>query len=415
MKFLLVARFSEVEPLGIAYLSAALKRAGHSCQIYLYKPSDFSCFEVVGEIRKIKPDVVGFSTYTGEHKRVYSFCDALKGDGIKTAIGGSHTLYFADECRKYADYVFVGEALVSLPKLDDKTPYPLVDVADIPHPDRQGLYEASPFHKDNRIKNIMCSFGCPFDCSYCNSPALKKHYGSGMVRLRPVDDVIDEAKEVDAELIFFQDDCFGFSTPWLKEFAGKWNKRPYHCQLRFEQATPERLELLKESGCTGVTCAIESANQDIRIGLLNRKVADQTILDGAKLIKMYGLQLRTEQMLGLPDTTTEDELKLLEWNVNIRPTIAWASIYQPYLGTPLGEYCVKQGYYSGDNSDVSGDFFNDTVLNFDAKRKAQIKRLRDIFSICAYLPEGHRLAEKVLSGSDLQDSVKGHLYGILYG
>jgi radical SAM superfamily enzyme YgiQ (UPF0313 family) len=415
MKFLLVTRFSEVEPLGCLYLSAALKRAGHSCQIYLYKPSEFSVFEVPDKVREIRPDVVGFSTYTGEHNHVYSFCESLKGSGIKTAIGGPHTLYFADECREHADYVFQGEALVSLPLLDDKTLYPLVDVKDIPHPDRQGLYEVSEFHKNNRIKNIMCSFGCPYDCSYCYNPLYKEHYQSGKVRLRPVDDVIDEAKEIDSSLIFFQDDCFGFSMPWLKEFADKWNGRAYHCQLRFEMATPERLQLLKMSGCTGVTCAIESANRDTRFNLLNRKVEDGQILEGARLIKMYGLQLRTEQMIGLPETTKEDDLKLLKWNVDINPTIAWASIYQPYLGTPLGEYCVKQGYYSGDNSDIAGDFFNGSALNFDITRKAEIKALRDIFSVCAHIPDGDKLADKIMSGASMQEAIKPHLYNILYG
>ena len=414
MKVLLVAKFSEVEPLGVAYLSAALKKAGHECRIYLYKDGVFLPLEFTKQANEYKPSIIGFSVYTGEQDRVYSLCKTIKD--IPIAIGGPHATFFYKECQPYAKYVFRGEAIKSFPVLDDYKIYPLAPVSEIPHPDRKGLYEVSEFHRNNRIKNIMCSFGCHFDCSYCYNPALKELYGDGYkVRLRPVDDVMDEAREIDAPFIFFQDDCFGYNLSWLEEFARKWDGKSYHCQIRFEMATDERLGLLKRSGCTGITAAIESANRDIRFRLLNRKIEDEQILKGAERIKKHGLKLRTEQMLGIPDTTFEDDLKLLEWNERIQPTTAWVSIFQPYRGTPLGEYCVEKKYYTGDNKDIGVNFFDRSVLNFDPQRKVQIERLQKIFAICTYLPEGTKLARKVIAeGLSIEPHIKSHLYGILY-
>lgn len=412
MKYLLAAKFSEVEPLGIMYLSSSLKRFGHDVDICLYKKDPF--YEILPKVLTFKPDLIGFSIYTGGHLPVYEACQKISEFGIETAIGGPHTIYFMDDCRKYANYVFQGESLQSFPLMDDKQKYPLLEVDMIPHPDRELLYSASPFHKENRIKNIMTSFGCPYDCSYCYNSNYKAMYQDFKVRLRPVDDVIDESRKIDADLIFFQDDCFGIRMEWLEEFVSKWDGRAYHCQMRFEMATNERLDLLKASGCTGVTCAIECANPVVRANLLNRHVTDEQILEGAARIKAHGLKLRTEQMLGIPETSLNDELELLRWNVTINPDIAWCSIYQPYRGTKLGEYCVTNGYYSGNNDDISDTFFEGSILNYSYERKNQIRELQRVFSICAHLPEGHKLAKKILKGKSLIESSKSHLYGLLY-
>ena len=85
-----------------------------------------------------------------------------------------------------------------------------------------------------------------------------------------------------------------------------------------------------------------------------------------------GMKLRTEQMLGLPNTTLEDELNLLKLNCEINPTVAWSSIFQPYRGTELGEYCVQEGLYEGNNDDMSEAFFKESVLNFTPERKKEI-------------------------------------------
>ncbi len=412
MKYLLAAKFSEVEPLGLMYLSSTLKRFGHEVDMCLYRQDPY--YEILPKVLTFKPDLIGFSVYTGGHLPIYEACRKIREFGIETAIGGPHTIYFMNDCRQYADYVFQGESLQSFPLMDDKSRYPLFEVDMIPHPDRKLLYSVSSFHKDNRIKNIMASFGCPYDCSYCYNPSYKAMYPDFKVRLRPVDDVIDEAREIEAEMIFFQDDCFGTRMDWLEEFASKWDGRPYHCQMRFEMATDERLDLLVASGCTGITCAIECAALGVRYMLLNRHVSDERILDGARRIKAHGLRLRTEQMLGIPETGLDDELELLQWNVTINPDIAWCSIYQPYRGTNLGEYCVSKGLYYGNNDDISDTFFEGSILNYSQERKSQIRELQKIFSVCAHLPKGHDLARKVLNGKSLVDSSRAHFYNILY-
>lgn len=406
MKILLVQKYSIIEPLGLMVIGKAMKDKGHDVSYHLYKEKNISY-----PLDIFQYDLVGFSTYTGNHVEVYEACEFLRTRGIKTAIGGPHASFFYEESKKYADYVFRGESVLSFPNMDDSKIYPLVK-ADMLLPDRKGFYTQSPKHKNNRIKNIMTSFGCPFACTYCYNSRYKELYPTTRVRLRSVDSVIEEAKTLDAELIFFQDDFFGFNKTWMKEFKEKWNGRPYHAQMRIETLDLEKITLLIESGCVSATIAIETYDEEYRENVLNRRMKNDVIINNCKNLLNGGVKLRTEQMLGLPNTTFEDELNLLKMNCEINPTIAWTSIFQPYRGTELGEYCVNSGLYTGNNEDVDESFFNNTVLNYSEERKREIVELQKIFALCSHIPNGWEYARQIIKEG--KDNLKEHLYSVLY-
>ena len=406
MKILLVQKFSVIEPLGLMVLGKSMIDAGHDIEYFLYKGKniDFD-FDIT------KFDLVGFSTYTGNHIEVYECCKYLKSIGIKTAIGGPHSSFFHEECKKYADYSFRGESVVSFPKMDDTRIYPLVD-PNLLIPDRDNFYKYSKVHNDSPIKSMMSSFGCPFSCSYCYNSILKDMYKHIKTRLRTVDSIVEEAKNLDCELIYFQDDFFGYNKEWLIEFKKKWNRRPYHAQMRIETISEDKIDLLKESGCVSVTVAIEAFSEEYRESVLKRKMNNDSIYKNCRKFLDCGMKLRTEQMLGLPNTTLEDELNLLKLNCEINPTIAWSSIFQPYRGTELGEYCVQEGLYNGNNEDISEAFFKESVLNFPEERKKEIIKLQEIFTMCAHIPHGWEYAEQIIKYNN--NNLKEHLYSVLY-
>lgn len=406
MKILLVQKFSIIEPLGLMVIGKTMADKGHDVHYFLYhgKTIDFDV-DVAGF------DLVGFSTYTGNHVEVYDCCRRLKQQGVVTAIGGPHASFFYDECKEYADYVFRGESVVSFPNMDDTKIYPLVD-PNILIPDRVGFYSYSPIHGNNRIKNIMTSFGCPFSCTYCYNSLYKEIYPGLNVRLRSVDSVIEEANGLDCELIFFQDDFFGFNKKWLVEFNEKWNKKPYHAQMRIETLNDEKIDLLVESGCVSATIAIEAFSEEYRETVLKRKMKNSDIFRNCRKLLDAGIKLRTEQMLGLPNTTFADELALLRFNCEINPTIAWSSIFQPYRGTELGEYCVNNNLYVGNNEDVADSFFKNSVLDYPDERKREIVELQKIFTLCSHIPNGWEYAEQIVKNNN--NNLKEHLYSVLY-
>lgn len=407
MKILLVQKFSIIEPLGLMIIGKAMKDNGYEVEYYLYKDKwIYFPFDIC------KFDLIGFSTYTGNHMEVYECCETLRAIGIKTAIGGPHASFFYEECKKHTDYVFRGESVLSFPNMDDKKIYPLVD-PNLLIPDREGFYKDSPMHRNNRIKNIMTSFGCPFSCAYCYNSLYKEIYPGLKVRLRSVDSVISEASTLDCDLIFFQDDFFGFNKKWMVEFNEKWGKRSYHAQMRIETLDDDKIDLLVSSGCVSATIAIEAYSEEYREKVLKRKMTNVDIISNCRKLLDAGIKLRTEQMLGLPNTSFKDELDLLQLNCKINPTIAWSSIFQPYRGTELGEYCVQYNLYNGNNEDIADSFFKNTVLNYPEERKREIMELQKIFALCSHIPNGWEYAEQIVKHNN--DNLKDHLYSVLYG
>ena len=208
------------------------------------------------------------------------------------------------------------------------------------------------------------------NCSYCYATELNLMYGGFTLNARPVDDVIREAQEIrdkwPAQLIYFQDDVYGFNIPWLEEFARRWPVEvgiPWHCQIRLEMTREERrLDLFKAGGCTGITLAIESGNDFLRRYVLQRAMPDELIVEGIRKIQARGLTLRTEQILAVPFSDLSTDLETLELNTRLNPEMAWTSILAPYGGTAMGTIAAKFGFYEGNNDDLSETFFDRSVL-----------------------------------------------------
>lgn len=448
-KILFAARYSVIEPLGLLHLSAIAKQEQWDPFIVLFRGTDFT--DVSSAIECIKPDLVGFSLYTGNHQKVLEYIKTLT---IPTILGGYHATYFPDECLKYADYVVLSEGLHGLRSiLRQEAPkgiVPFTQQEPITAPDRVTLYSAYPEFNNSPIKSIITHTGCPFACSYCYNSSKINGKRLFPFSARTVKSVIGEIKNIikfspATKIVYFQDDVFGADLKWLKEFADK-NKIKFHAQTRFEYANPkshvcrERLNILKDCGCTGLTLAIESASPVIRKELLNRHTPQDLIFSSMSYLSKVGFKVRTEQMLGLPYGLTKEktsvgikaDLEILKLNVKLKeetglPTLAWASIFSPYQGTVLGKYCKDNGFYEGDNVDAPETFFQRSVLQMKKEWMGQwmngeelldyrnkLDALRNIFQLSARLPKGHEFAEEFISGLPTLDGLSATLRKFSY-
>lgn len=373
-KLILVGKYYIIEPLGILYLLGIAKRLGWDARVILIKDFDFE--PLYREAREFKPDLVGFSIWTGYHVQTFRACDNMLVSGIPVIIGGPHATYFTEECRCHATWVIKAEGFRNFRKiLEGELPpgiyFDTERMAEgFPVPGREIVYEHYQELAASPIKSIFCSIGCPFHCSYCYAPAYNEMYGGFALNLRPINEIIDEALQIQARwplsLIYFQDDIFGFNIPWLKEFVHAWRTRvgvPWHCQIRLELTRDiRRLELFREGGCTGITLAIESGNDFLRRFVLLRPMPDELIVEGIRKIKNLGFTLRTEQILAVPFSDIETDLETLELNNRLNPEMAWTSILAPYGGTNMGRIANEFGFYQGNNDDLTETFFDRSVL-----------------------------------------------------
>lgn len=373
-KLILVGKYHIIEPLGILYLAGLAKQLGWDCRVVLVDNFDFE--PLLEEVRLFKPDLVGFSLWTGYHMQTFEACDRLQRMGVKVAIGGPHASYFTEECKKHATWVVKGEGFRNFRRLlQGQLPEgihfdPERMAEGFPVPDRDVVYQSYPELGRSPIKSIFCSLGCPFRCSYCYAPSYNEMYGGFELNVRPVDEIVDEVLAIlerwPLSMMYAQDDIFGFNIPWLREFAKAWRQRvgiPWHCQIRLELTRDiERLELFREADCTGITLAIESGNDFLRRFVLLRPMPDELIINGTRRIQDLGFTLRTEQILAVPFSDIETDLETLELNNRINPEMAWTSILAPYGGTNMGTIAKEFGFYEKNNDDLDETFFGRSVL-----------------------------------------------------
>ena len=439
-RLLLIARYSKIEPLGLMYLATIAREEGWGVDIELagQHNGEWIWGVISGRCAQKYYDIIGMTVYTGTHMEAFDLCDRLRDGPNVTIIGGPHATCFPDECAKHADYVVQGEGLHSLRSIlrgkAEPGIMPFKTPEKLPLPDRRIFYDNYPKHFASPIKSVVAWTGCPYACTYCYNSMGK---GKFPLKKRPVEDVIRECENLmevapDTKLIYFQDDVFGPSTKWLEQFCWEYQSRvkiPFHCQTRVELLDPnkylcqDRATSLLDGGCTGVTIAIESADEEFRRDVLGRKMSNKDIRGAIWLLSDVGLKVRTEQMLGLPTQRgIEADLETLKFNVELRqefgePTMAWASVFVPYYGTKIWDYCRNNGYYDSNNDDAPATFFERSVLNFDDEYKDKMLRLRDAFHLFALVPNGHELAGEWLYNekSNLLDNLKTHLYdSVLY-
>jgi len=413
MRILFITKDFTIEPLGVLYLSGALKRAGHQTDIVKADVED-----VEEKMREFAPDIVAYSFCTGQHRYFAGLNLKLKNKfHFISVFGGAHPTFFNEFIKEEGvDIICVGEGEEAIVDLADKLEQgedfrnipnlwvkekdkifknsvrPLSNIGALAFPDRKLIYKY-PKSRNHPVKNFMWGRGCPYNCPYCFNHSLKKIYqGKGQyVRFRPLDNLFEEIIEVKnnypLKMVYFQDDTFGIRQDLLEEFCQKYPKLinlPFHCHLRVGLVNKKMVESLKKAGCFGVSFGIEAGNDFLRNQILGRNMTKKEIIEAANLIKQAGLKLRTFNMLGLPNGSLKADFETLALNIACKPDLGWACIYQPYPRTQLGDSCVKAGIYDGDIDKISETFFEETVLDIPDKDK--INNLQKLFSLAVSCP-----------------------------
>ncbi len=369
MKVSFVSLPTTIEPLGIMYLSAALKQAGHDASIGLdgdilaasIMPGSEEILPILEREKKSRKIIVGGPdpTYNPEKYNLPFIDGVCRGDGEKAIVD-----FVEGKWRG----IKRGELSLTWPR-----------------PDRSIVYSGFTEHRHSPIRHFMLSRGCPYNCAYCFNHAYRELYkGQNVLRNPDPADAVDEISETmntwGGRFVYFQDDTFNLNQPFLDAFLPLYREKvglPFHCHLRAELVTEGQIKALKDAGCYSARFAIEIAGEKKQT-LLNRgKITDEDCLRAASLLNKYGIKVMTQNILCLPDTTIEDDLATLDLNKRCHPTYAWASIYQPYRGTKLGDYCYEKGIVEQE----AGMFFSGSPLNIPDRKKREALQKR--FSLFA--------------------------------
>jgi len=419
LRILLVIKQVDYEPLGLLYISSVLRAAGHEVRLSVAASQD-----PVAVARDWQPGIVGYSVFTGSQRFYRDLNLRIKQEvpGIVSAFGGPHPTFFPELIEQPGvDAVCIGEgegAMLDLAaaveagrplagisnwwlKREDgveRNPVrPLEDNLDLlPFPDRDLLFQEDGYARQNSIKHFMTSRGCPYECTYCFNHALAKIYGVKRNRLRQmsVGRVIEEVRSVrdryPLQFVVFVDDLFIIHVEWLRELASRYPGEvglPFFCNVRANLVTPEKVMLLKRAGCASVGMGLETGNEKLRNGILRRNLSDEQLIEASRLIRKAGIQILTNNMLGLPGGTLEDDFGTLALNHACRPGYASAFLYQPYPRTERGEVARQHGYAQGSVDEIDDSAWERSVLTFASPaEKRQIENFNKLFALAVEWP-----------------------------
>lgn len=399
-KVLFVVYDNPIDPLGIMYLIGASKNEAIFDVLFVKDVND----KKVKEVNVSSYDIIAFSTITGTHQIHNDIARYFKQQSnVVTIMGGPHPTFFPKEALELdsIDYICIGEGISAFNKflkgqktgniIKNYNEYsgilePSVDLNTISL-SREEVYRVDNRDK-NPIRNFMGIWGCPFDCSYCYSKSYSKLYPiKERIRFKSPQKFIEEIEECvnkyETKFIYIQDDTFIINRKWLFEVTDLIKQKidlPYHCHIRCDLMNDEIAKQLKNTGCYSVTFAIENASEEYRRKYLNRRMTNEQILYTSNLLHKYDIKFRIENMVGLPDNNLKDNLETMKINYKCRPTIGWASLFQPFPNTPLGNVCKDLNVWNGNIDTINSSFFDTTTLKISNHK--EVERLQKIFSLC---------------------------------
>lgn len=419
-------------PCALLPLAGVLLQNGHHVDIFDEQFQDYK------KINVSKYDIVGISILTGPQ-----ILNALKiakwisqkGSSIPLIWGGVHCSLLPEQTAKneYVDAVVRGEGEETLLEIIDKLDRNK-DLSDIKgvtfkrdgeiisNPDREFLdlntlptlpyHLLASFHKYSNIqRSIMycqTSRGCPYNCGFCYASAVHKNRWRSMSADRVIEELRYLKNNFDPSMVAFIDDEFFIDKERVAEICCKiiscGLKIKWMTSGRYDQACQydtEFFNLLKDSGCTGVSFGGESGSS-IVLKSINKRITTEQIKISVKKFKEHNLYSTVNFMAGFPAEKKEDiyktfdlidELTLIDPNLMVNSI----SIYTPFPNTPLYTEALNNGFKLPQSLEGWGEYFYNDVSNLpwlDKKTKGLLRTI-SLLTECEFNRRGEFKSAKL--------------------
>ncbi|MFA5260415.1 MAG: radical SAM protein [Candidatus Omnitrophota bacterium] len=417
MKILFIQQNGLQESLGIANISALLKANGHQTALRLLSHTP----DLGQAITQESPGLIAFSALTGVHTSLLETCERIKkAFQIPIIMGGPHATFCPEVIEHPAlDMICRGEGELALAELANaldagkETRHiqnlyvkdsagvihknalrPPVALDDLPLPDRE-LYYTYHFLRNMPMKRFITGMGCPYRCTFCHEPLIFQMYRGQYLRRKSVDRVIAEISYIKdrypLKLVHFSDDLFltRNQTAWLEEFAEKYPRRvgvPFCCNLRYDSLTQDTAALLKKALCYGAAVGLESGNERIREIVIQKKVKNEHMIEGAQFLRQYRIKTLTTNLIGLPGETLDEAFDTVRLNHQLKANYTRANTFLLFDGLPLVDYARDHGYLDEDY-DVQKHKASALDLVFKSPYHKEFRNLAYLFWILVHLPQ----------------------------
>ncbi|MEE9524750.1 MAG: lipid biosynthesis B12-binding/radical SAM protein [Thermodesulfovibrionales bacterium] len=375
-----------VYPLGLSYLSSALKQKGHDvASLDLCFVDDIDT-AIRQSIESFGPDVIGLSLrniddvsyprsvcYVDNYKDIVGL--ARKYSDAKIVLGGAGLTIMPEAFMKEldADYAIAGEgesAFLSL--IEDLEAGRAVkegiirsdnmksDIWTDIVPDRT-LFDADTYYEQGGMLNIQTKRGCPFQCIYCSYPLIEGR----SYRMRTPGAFVEELSYVvdntGVRHFFIVDSVFNHPVDYAESICDAIIDRDLDIQWTC-YGTPlgmtDRLaEKMKRAGCVSIEFGIDSLI-DEQLAVLKKGFTCEDIRSAADTCRSHGIKQCHFIFVGAPGDTIDSvnlnlerleslgaDVSMIMAGIRIFPNTALAAIAKEDLNIQEEEITLKPVYY----------------------------------------------------------------------
>jgi len=296
-----------------------------------------------------KADLVAISCMTASAPRAYEIADAFRLRGIPVVIGGIHPTIMPDEAAAHADAVVIGEAepvwdavLADFLRGCLQPRYRhdgFAELTGLPRPRRELLQ----VHRYLTTNVVQTARGCPNDCSFCTVKLI----AGRKVRFRPIEEVIEEVRQLEGWIGFVDDNITIDPTraKLLFEALIRLN-RPWGWvgQADMNMAKdPELMTLAHRSGGKALFMGLESLSQE-NLRATHKMPNVGTDMDEAVTrIHRAGLEIIGSFVLGFDGDDLGTAARTVEFAERHKLAAAQFSVLTPFPGTRIREQLLAEG------------------------------------------------------------------------
>lgn len=429
-----------VPPLGPMYLSAVLKAnnfpvtfidALGEAPTHYYKYDGctyrgLGAEEIVSRIPRDTKLVGITAMFSINYIYVIGLCRLIKEKrpGIPIVLGGAHVTAlpeFVLEC-PYVDFICLGEAEIVFLKLCqtlernnwtfnvdelrklkavgfkdggrvylnkdlelmkdvDGAPYP--DWDSLPVENYFALKESHGSLRYDRWAIMLFSRGCPYDCSFCNTPYIWKRKWRARDPKKVVDEIVYLQNKYGVREIHFEDENMSTDLKALERFCEELIGRKIDIKwqaangMRPDRITERLIMKMSESGCTNIVLAPESGSQRVLEEVVTKTIDLEEVLRVALTASKHKLKTSVYMMMGMPGERREDMWKSIWFLIRLAKRgidECVVSLFVPLPGSELFNRLWKEGKIQVDDA-----FFRSLIAQGDlAKSKSWSEEVSDV-------------------------------------
>ena len=416
-----IAQTSVGPPLGLAYVAAAARRAGHEAVIVDANALGMSLEQATEAALAARPDVLGVTAVTPTLPlagAIATRTKALRPD-LPVVLGGPHGTALPgrtlDEVPAL-DVIARGEAEETIAPLLERLGAggmrePLAGVAfrgpdgglidggvAVPVADLDGLAPPArdllPMHRyrcpdSDAFTTLLAMRGCPYPCVYCAVPSV----AGRRMRYRDPEAVAaemdDAARRWGTRFFSFVDDTFTTSPAWVQRFTdavvarGLPGRARWICLTRADLVERPLLARMKAAGCVRVEMGIESGSA-AGMAFLGKRLDPGAVPRAFRDARAVGLSTMGFVILNVPGETPADVQQTLALAREADPDYLQLSFLTPYPGTPLWDEARRRGWIRTEDW-AEYRFLNAAVLAPDGRAEAEVTAQGAAFQRAFYL------------------------------